>query len=71
MVLDDDRESHWRMVFEDNNGGVYGTKALLHANNWDIYNLEKEALVKGGYSVEVSDKDGKKVIWEVVGNHVV
>ena len=28
-------------------------------------------LVKGGYSVEVSEKDEKKVIWEVVDNHVV
>ena len=28
-------------------------------------------MVKGGYSVEVYDKDGNKVIWEVVDNHVV
>ena len=28
-------------------------------------------MVKGGYSVEVADKDGKKVIWEVVDDHVV
>ena len=41
------------MVFEDNNGGVDGTKSLLHANNWDVYNSEKEALVKGGYLFEV------------------
>ena len=32
----DERERHWRMVFEDNNGGVDGTKALLHANKWDV-----------------------------------
>ena len=35
--LDDERESHWRMVFEENYGGVDDVKALLHANRWDIY----------------------------------
>ena len=62
MVLDDERERHWHMVFEDNNGGVDGTKALIHANTWDVYNSEKEALVKGRYLVEVDDKDRRKVI---------
>ena len=47
------------------------TKALLHANKLDVYSSEKEALVKGGYSVEVTEKDKKKVIWEVVDDHVV
>ena len=27
-------------------------------------------MVKVGYSVEVSDKDGKKLIWEVVDDHL-
>ena len=36
VVLNDDRELHWRMVFKDNNGGVGGTKSLLHAKKWDI-----------------------------------
>ena len=27
--LDDKREHHWRMVFEDNGGGVGDAKALL------------------------------------------
>ena len=71
VVLDDERERYWRMVFEDNNGGVYVTKALLHAKNWDVYNSEKDALVKGWYLVEVYEKYGKKVIWEVVDDHVV
>ena len=31
-----ERERHWRMVFEDNNGGVDGTKAFLHANKWYV-----------------------------------
>ena len=71
VVLYDERESHWCMVFEDNNGGVDGTKDLLHYKKWYVYNLDKEALVKGGYSVEVSDKYGKKVIWGVVDCHMV
>ena len=41
MVLNDERDRHWRIVFEYNNGGVDGTKALIHAKNWDVYNLEK------------------------------
>ena len=65
------RDSHWRMVFEDNNGGVDGTKALLHTQKWDIQNLEKETLVKGGYLVELDNKYGKKVIQDVVDYHVV
>ena len=58
-------------VFYYNNGGVDGTKALLHAKKWDVYNPEKESLVKGGYWVEVSYKDRKRVIWKVVNDHVV
>ena len=36
VVLNDERERHWYMVFEDNNGGVYGKKALIHAKKWDV-----------------------------------
>ena len=71
LVLDDDREHHWRMFFQYNNGGVDGTKALLHAKKWYVYNSEKEALAKGGYSDEVSYKNSKRLIWEVVDDHVV
>ena len=53
VKLDDKRERHWRMVFEDNDGGVDNQKAILHAKRWDIYMNEKEASIKGGYSVEV------------------
>ena len=35
--LDDKRERHWRMVLEDNDGGMDHAKAFLHANRWDIY----------------------------------
>ena len=38
VVLDDERERHWRMVFEGKNGGVDGKKALLHTNMLDVYN---------------------------------
>ena len=69
--LDDERERHWSMVFEDNYGGVDGAKALLHAKSWDIYINEKENMVKGGYSMEVFGRDKKKIIWEVFGDHVV
>ena len=65
------RERHCRMLFEDNDGGVDDAKALLHAKRWDVYVNEREKLVKGGYLVEVVSHDGKKVIWEVVGNNVV
>ena len=69
--LDNERERHWRMVFEDNGGGVDDSNALLHAKRWDVYVNEKKKLVKGGYLVEVFCHDGKKVLWEVVGDHVV
>ena len=35
--LDDERERHWRIVFENNGGGVNDAKALVHAKRWDIY----------------------------------
>ena len=35
--LDDERELHWRMVFEDSYGEVNDAKALLHAKRWDVY----------------------------------
>ena len=68
--IDDKRERHWRNVFEENEGGV-DEKALLHAKRWDLYLYEKDKLVKGKYLVEVVGHDNKKVIWEVVGYHVV
>ena len=47
--FEDERECHWRMVFEDNDGGVDDAKAFLHAKRWDIYVYDNEKLVKGGY----------------------
>ena len=37
MKLDDDTERCWRMVFEDNDGGVYDKKSLLNTKRWDVY----------------------------------
>ena len=34
--IDDERECHWRNVFEDNEGGV-DEKESLHAKRWDLY----------------------------------
>ena len=68
--LDDERECHWRMVFEDNNGGVEDAKALLHAKRWDVYANEKGKIVKGGYSMEFFGHDKKKVLWEVVDDNI-
>ena len=68
--IDDERERHWRNVFEDNEGGV-DEKAMLHAKRWYLYLYEKDKLVKGKYLVEVVGNDKKKLIWEVVGDHVV
>ena len=69
--LDDGRERHWRMVFEENSGGADYAKALKHAKRWYVYVNEEEKLVKGGYSVEVFVHDRNKVLWEVVNDHVV
>ena len=69
--IDDEREWHWRNVFEDNEAGVDDKKALLHAKSWDLYVNDKEQLVKGKYLVEVVGHDKKQVRWEVVGDHVV
>ena len=60
VKLDNKREHHWRMFFEDNNGGVDNKKALLHVKRWYVYVNEKEKIIKGGYLVEVVGYDGKK-----------
>jgi len=70
IKIDDERERHWRNVFEDNEGGV-DEKAKLHAKRWDLYLHKKDKLVQSKYSVEVVGHDKKKVIWEVIGDHEV
>ena len=71
VKLDDDRERHWRIFFEDNDGGVDDKKSWIHDNRWDVYMNEKKRLIKGGYWVYGVDSGGKKLILEVVDNHVV
>ena len=71
LNIDDERERHWRNVFEDNEVGVDYKKALLNAKRWDLYVNKKEHLVKGKYLVEVAVHDNKKVLWELVDDHVV
>ena len=61
--LDNDRERNWRMVLEDNDGGVENGKSLLHMKRWDFYVNVKEKMVKGGYSVEVVGHDWRRVLW--------
>ena len=46
-------------------------KALLHAKSLYLYVNEKEHLVKGKYSVEAVSHDKKKVLCEVVDDHMV
>ena len=71
LKLDDERERQWRVIFEDNNGGLGDNKTPLHDKRWDVYVNEKKNLIKGDYLVEVVGYDGKKVLWEVVENHAV
>ena len=66
MKLDDERECHWGMGFEEKCGGVDDQKVIIHDKRWDVYMNKKEALIKGGYSLEVSGSNRKKVIWIVV-----
>ena len=69
--LDNEREPYWRMMFEENYGGVDDKRSLLNAKRWDVYVNEKENIIKGGYLVEFVGHDRKKVIWEVQYNHVI
>ena len=58
-------------MFEDNDGGVDDSKELLHDKRWDVHVSEREKLGKCGYLAEVVGDDRKKVLWEVVDDHVV
>ena len=71
LNLDKEKERQWIMVFEDNDGGVYDAKGLLHAKMWEFYLNDKKNLVKRGYVVQVGGHDKNEVLWEVVDNHVV
>ena len=71
LILDHKRERQWRMFFEDNDRGVDDQKVILHEKRWDVYTRNKEALIKGGYYMEVSGSERKKAPWYVKDNHVV
>ena len=58
-------------MFDYNYGGLDGKKIRIHAKGWDFYMNKKGDLIKGGYLVEFFGHDRKKVIWKVVGDHVV
>ena len=46
--IDNDWGFHWRIFFEDNDGGVDDNNALLHSKRWVVYVNKKENLIKGG-----------------------
>ena len=66
VKLDDERECHWGKGFEENYVGVDDQKVIVHDKRWDVQMKKKEALIKGGCSVEVSVSNGKKFLWIVV-----
>ena len=37
LKFGDERESHWGMVFDDNDGEVDDKTTLLYAKRWDVY----------------------------------
>ena len=39
--IDNDRERHWRMVFEDNDGGMGDKESFFHAKSSNVYVNEK------------------------------
>ena len=59
------------MVFDENDGGVDDKKVFIHYKRWYVYVDEKEKLIKVRYLVEVVGSGGKKVIWEVIDDHVI
>ena len=34
--FENERDRHWRMIFEDNGRRIYVEKVLLHTNRWDV-----------------------------------
>ena len=51
LILDDERQHHWRMVFKDNDGGVDDVKKIMHAKKQDFYINKNRVLINGEYSV--------------------
>ena len=62
MAADDERERHWRIEFDENEGGIDDNNVLLHAKRWYVFMSEKKLLIKGGYSLSVSVYGVKMVL---------
>ena len=41
VPLENERERHWKMIFDNSEGGLDDVKALLHAKKWYVYLSEK------------------------------
>ena len=41
LKLDNERENHWRIFFEDNDRGINDDKSVLHNKSWDVCNKDK------------------------------
>ena len=51
VILEDEREHHWRIFFKDNKGGVDDEKVVIYSKRWDLYMNKKLSSIKGGYSI--------------------
>ena len=43
MILDDERQRHWSIVFEYNDVGVDDKKVIVNAKRWDVYMNENRS----------------------------
>ena len=50
-TVDYERERHWKMVFDKNEIGGYYKKYLPYSKRRDVFMIEKQSLIKGGYYV--------------------
>ena len=70
MAIDKKREDHKQKVMaEASLMGDNPEKALLHKNKMEIYKKEKEALIRGDFSVEVVGPDGIILKWRMKRYH--
>ena len=53
-----------------NDESVNIQKSIIYYKRWYVYINSKKVLIRVVYYVEVSGSDGKKVIWEVLDDHV-
>ena len=48
VVLENEIEIHWSMVFDGNDGGVYDGREILHANRWNVYINKRCTMLNDG-----------------------